>query len=115
MRRHDELWLVCKKLPEDYEPYGQEAERRMDCSCGCRWYHVVAGAEGADWGVCFSPKSHRSGLLTFEHQGCHHFEQEDDDEPLTPEEEAELAEAYEDIAAGRTITMAEMRHRLGLL
>jgi hypothetical protein len=29
-----------------------------------------------DWGVCGNPQSARSGLLTFEHQGCPEFEQE---------------------------------------
>lgn len=35
-----------------------------------------------------------------------------DDEPLTPEEEADMAEAYADIAAGRTMTITELRRRL---
>ena len=37
-----------------------------------------------------------------------------DDEPLTPEDEAAIAEAHEDIRAGRVITTAELRRRLGL-
>jgi len=28
------------------------------------------GFSSYDWGVCINPKSHRYGLLTFEHQGC---------------------------------------------
>lgn len=35
-----------------------------------------------------------------------------DDEAETPEEAAAVAEAYEDIAAGRTVTHAEARRRL---
>ena len=30
-----------------------------------------------DWGVCINPRSPRSGLLTFEHQGCEFFEYDD--------------------------------------
>lgn len=76
MKRHDQLWEVCKNLPSDYEPWGERSndERGDDCSCGCKWYHVLNGSEGADWGVCFNPKSPRAGFLTFEHQGCKQFE-----------------------------------------
>lgn len=38
-----------------------------------------------------------------------------DDEPLTPEEEAEMREAYADIAAGRVMTIDEVRRRLDLM
>ena len=53
-----------------------EAQRDpwADCSCGCRWYRKLAGPLGWNWGVCANPRSHRCGLLTFEHQGCLHFE-----------------------------------------
>ncbi len=37
-----------------------------------------------------------------------------DDEPLTPEEEAAVAEAYEDLRCGRTVTMEEVKRELGL-
>jgi len=36
-----------------------------------------------------------------------------DDEPVTPEEEGALAEADRDIAAGRTISLEELKHELG--
>jgi len=76
---HEKLWEICKTLPEDYEPYGsgsrEEGDRWYgDCSCGCKYYLPLEGKLGADWGVCHNPKSHRCGLLTFEHQGCQHFE-----------------------------------------
>jgi hypothetical protein len=66
--------------PQDYTPYGQEQRWAdmdhdyPDCSCGCIHYHKLEGDAGADWGVCTNPASHRSGLLTFEHQGCLHFQ-----------------------------------------
>ena len=50
--------------------FGSEA---ADCSCGCKHYVTLAGALGADWGVCTNPWSPRAGLLTFEHQGCEFF------------------------------------------
>jgi hypothetical protein len=71
---HEQLWQVATKLPTDFEPYGQiNRETACDCSGGCRWFHVLAGRRGQDWGVCANPKSPRSGPLTFEHQGCPEF------------------------------------------
>jgi hypothetical protein len=37
-----------------------------------------------------------------------------DDEPVTPEDAAAIAEAREDLAQGRTTPLAEVRRRLGL-
>lgn len=62
---------------DDYAPWGDVEDRRSDCSCGCRWFVEVRGQAGADWGVCTNPASHRCGLLTFEHQGCHQFEMDE--------------------------------------
>lgn len=76
---HKELLKVVKYLDEDYFPYGKDHRDRdedkwsPDCSCGCRFYHELAGNEGLDWGICSNPESHRVGLLTFEHQGCRKF------------------------------------------
>ena len=81
---HERLWKACKELPQDYDPWGtvkrwSDPEKGYpDCSCGCKWYYTLANKRGhligADWGVCANPKSHRCGLLTFEHQGCQEFE-----------------------------------------
>ena len=67
---HNELRKACKELPEDYEPYGEISndERGGDCSCDCKFAVWLEGDEGLDWCVCINPKSHRYGLLTFEHQ-----------------------------------------------
>lgn len=73
---HQHLWSLVEKMPEDYEPYGEEENRRSDCSCGCKWAAWLKD-EPADWLVCLNPLSHRAGKLTFEHQGCHRFEEED--------------------------------------
>jgi hypothetical protein len=75
MRTHADLRAVCTATDDDYAPYGT-AERgdAPDCSWGCRWAVRLAGALGADWLVCANPRSHRRGLLTFEHQGCGAFE-----------------------------------------
>ena len=77
---HDLLWTLCRKLPTDFEPYGQRdrdtADPCADCSCGCRHFLPLEGDLGFDWGVCANPASPRSGLLTFEHQGCPQFEPE---------------------------------------
>lgn len=72
---HEQLWKICKKLSSDFEPYGErpDEERGPDCSCGCKFYHLLEGRAGGDWGVCWNPKSPRAGLLTFEHMGCREF------------------------------------------
>lgn len=86
MKHHDRLWKVCPKRAEDYTPYGKDERwadpnrAYPDCSCGCKFYYVLEERDGqdigCDWGVCTNPKSHRVGLLTFEHQGCEHFKQD---------------------------------------
>ena len=37
-----------------------------------------------------------------------------DDEPLTPQEEAAIAEADADFAAGRTVSLEEVEHKHGI-
>jgi hypothetical protein len=75
---HEALWAVAKKLPTDFEPYGERKRSdgtiHADCSGNCRWFHVLAGMRGQDWGVCANPNSARAGLLTFEHMGCPEYE-----------------------------------------
>lgn len=78
MSLHEHLLGIVKKLPTDFEPYGQRdrgtAAPSEDCSCGCRHFIPLAGDLGNDWGVCANPNSPRCGLLTFEHMGCPQFE-----------------------------------------
>jgi hypothetical protein len=38
----------------------------------------------------------------------------EDDEPLTAEEEAALDESHADVAAGRTVSLAEIKREFGL-
>jgi hypothetical protein len=78
---HFKLCEACPHLPNDYWPYGQTVDPTIfhnDCSAGCIHYYRLASHDdeelGRDWGVCINPKSHRCGLLTFEHQGCKFFE-----------------------------------------
>lgn len=88
---HEGLWAVAKKLPTDFTPYGKRKRSDgpiyEDC-CNCRWFHVLAGMRGQDWGVCANPKSPRAGLLTFEHMGC-------------PKYERDGREAYLETASGK--------------
>jgi hypothetical protein len=87
--RHKQLLRVLKKLPSDFEPWGKrpDAERGADCSCGCKWFHVLVdtrdGLVSLDWGVCVNPRSPRAGLLTFEHQGCPFYVEGDSGEATT--------------------------------
>ena len=87
--RQQALWRACKRLPSDFEPYGERSndERGSDCSCGCKFWREIwderDGPEGQgydlDWGVCLNPESPRAGLLTWEHMGCHNFVYEPDE------------------------------------
>jgi hypothetical protein len=77
---NNRLWSACKLLPSDFEPYVKRSRSGLfgagpDCSGGCKWFHTLNGEAGMDWGVCLSPASPRAGLLTFEHQGCRHFQE----------------------------------------
>ena len=82
MATHDELWKIVKKLPSDFEPYGQRNrdtdEPSEDCSCDCIHFAKLEGKLGYDWGVCAkTQKVCASALLTFEHIGCPEFEAEE--------------------------------------
>jgi len=84
---HHRLLRIVKRLPEDYQSFGlvdgdqnPNGMGYADCSGGCRFYATLEGKLGMDWGCCVNPKSHRAGLLTFEHQGCYHFEADPHDD-----------------------------------
>lgn len=70
---HAYLTKILMVLPEDYEPYGKSQRDGLDCSSGCSHFLKLEGDLSSDWGVCCNSRSHRCGLLTFEHQGCLHF------------------------------------------
>ena len=71
----DLLARVCRRIPSDFKPYGnRERNGEDDCSCSCRHYARFRGDIGQDWGVCLNAEGPRAGLITFEHQGCTHFE-----------------------------------------
>ncbi len=82
--RHEALHQIVKRLPSDFEPWGERSRGEgwgPDCSCGCRWFIPLEQGLHNDWGVCHNPESPRCGLLTFEHQGCHEFQEETDQGP----------------------------------
>lgn len=68
----EDLWQIVRRLDSDFRPYGNAKREGMDCSCGCRHFVKLAGAED-EWGVCINQESPRVGLLTFGHQGCSAF------------------------------------------
>jgi len=79
-KSHQDLLAIVKRLPTDFEPVGtrsRDTDYGPDCSCGCAFFVPLEGLLGMDWGVCTNPASSRAGLLTFEHQGCKHFVQEE--------------------------------------
>ncbi len=77
---HEALLQIAVRRPEDYAPWGNverwanPALAYPDCSADCRFALDVAGDLANDWVICTNPKSHRAGLLTFEHQGCQKYE-----------------------------------------
>jgi hypothetical protein len=75
----DQLWRVCRKLPSDFEPFGERKRERgqPDCST-CRWFQPLLRPGQLDWGTCANPVSPRGGLLTFREQGCEHFEEQEE-------------------------------------
>ena len=69
----EELWEACRRLPADWEPYGERRwygrrEARPDCDTCC-WF-VELFRTSPDWGACANPESERAGLLTHREQGC---------------------------------------------
>lgn len=97
----DRLWRACRLLPDDFRPWGEVDKEDPsapggswhDCSSGCVHFLALQDTAEApislDWGVCANPRSHRWGLLTFEHQGCPEARYEGEDEParVAPPEE----------------------------
>jgi len=75
----DQLWQVCRKLPSDFEPFGQrrwegKQQGKPDCAT-CRWFQPLLRPGELDWGTCANPLSPRAGLLTFREQGCEQYQQ----------------------------------------
>lgn len=59
--RNDALHSILKKLPSDFEPYGNRSRNTdwgPDCSCGCRWFVKLEGSLRYDWESATTP-SHR--------------------------------------------------------
>lgn len=57
----------------------------------------AVGGAGLDWGVCVSPQSPRSGMLTYKEFGCPQFERRNsDDDDLRQEEKEASFTANED-------------------
>jgi hypothetical protein len=84
---HRRLLTLAPRFPQDYEPYGQTEREGPDCSSGCKYARWLKDHDtntttehlSLDWLVCTNPRSHRVGLLTFEHQaGANCFEAEDE-------------------------------------
>ena len=77
---HELLIEKMVSLDSDFKPYGKrERDIIADCSCGCKHFVLLEGCLGMDWGVCINKDSPRCGMLTFEHQGCEQYEDEEID------------------------------------
>ena len=74
--RHCLLWEVCRDKEAYHKGTDTDNHNKPDCSCGCVFFHTLAGITGMDWGVCCCPESDRAGLLTFEHMGCSYWKRD---------------------------------------
>jgi hypothetical protein len=82
-RNHEQLFDIARRLPTDFEPWGQrrrDALTQPDCSSHCRFFARLDGGAGLDWGVCVNPLSGRAGLLTYQEFGCLEFERVNSDD-----------------------------------
>ncbi len=105
--RHDALFLVMKRLPSDFAPWGERSREREpgpDCG-GCRWLIPLEDWSTGDWGVCHNPKSPRAGLLTYQGLGCFAFERGDEAAPEP------LPVAPEDREAGERALLQALHER----
>lgn len=53
-----------------HEP--KEGLATLQCG-GCRYYALLQGKLGRDWGACTNPRSYLDGKVTFEHWTCKEF------------------------------------------
>lgn len=47
---HEQLHIVCRHLPTDFQPYGKRVRTGPDCSCGCAHFLKLPGK--VSLGVC---------------------------------------------------------------
>jgi hypothetical protein len=72
---HDKFLQIVRRLETDFEPFGKvPQDGQPDCSNGCRHFVKLAHGTADHWGVCSNRESPRTGMLTFEQQGCSVFD-----------------------------------------
>jgi len=97
LRNYEHLFEIVTRMPSDFAPFGERMPIsdgciQPECSDGCRFFGHLAGGAGLDWGVCLSPRSPRSGLLTFKDFGCPQFERRHEDDYDMQDHEGQLME-----------------------
>lgn len=65
-------------LNRDQDDPGYRDEWYAEQCFACRFYIPLVGAFMADYGVCSHPESRFDGRVMFEHDGCEHFSQADE-------------------------------------
>jgi len=73
--KHNLLTKCCKNWDEYVAGKMGVDSYNIDCSWGCYFFLNLEGS--GDWGICCNPESPRAGLLTWEHQGCAGYFQEE--------------------------------------
>ena len=73
---HEQLWHLCERKPDDYEPSGKRNRVMVsqiggDCSGRSKWFHTLSRPASPGLGRLPQSRCHRAGLLRFEHQGMH--------------------------------------------
>lgn len=75
---HNQLKSVCMGFKEYLQGTKKDFKVGLsDCSCGCKYFHILIGNRGMDWGICWNKKAPRAGKLTFEHmERCEFFKKQ---------------------------------------
>lgn len=58
---HKHLLTIYRRLPSDYQPYGERERDGADCSCGCKHFLKLPGKLGMDWACAPIPPAHAQG------------------------------------------------------
>ena len=74
---HETLLRLVIRRHTDFVPYGSRQRTGADCSQDCKWFIRLSWPFNLNWGICVNNDSPRCGLLTFEHQGCPEFQEEE--------------------------------------
>jgi hypothetical protein len=89
-----ERWL--KRVNRDLSSPSYKDEWWAEQCLFCRYYIPVVGALAEDWGVCSNQASPFDGIARFEHDGCDHFSEADEQWTASGDEAAQAQELWDE-------------------